>query len=339
MRFAKLVLERYGRFEDCELSFRTGQPDLHVIYGPNEAGKTTSMAAVSDLLFGFGTTSPYKFLFDYPLLRIGAVLEEDGQRLPIRRRKANAGSLVGADDKPIDEAPLSAMLRGQNRDTFRLSFSLDQEGLRKGGQAMVQARDDLGQALFAAGSNLTSVTAEVRKLEEEADAIWGKRASNKRTYTAAEREFREKTRAVRDHAMKPRDWSDARNSEASTRRALTDLEQQRDRLSEEARKLQRLRRIGAFVRTRSSLLEELAQHSTTIALTTQMEAGCDEALAALTQAERDREAAQTLKAEAGASIALISLDETILAAAERLEQIMETKGAIEDRTRAPDPRI
>jgi uncharacterized protein YhaN len=78
MRFAKLVLERYGRFEDCELSFRTGQPDLHVIYGPNEAGKTTSMAAVSDLLFGFGTTSPYKFLFDYPLLRIGAVLEEGG---------------------------------------------------------------------------------------------------------------------------------------------------------------------------------------------------------------------------------------------------------------------
>lgn len=327
MRFAKLVLERYGRFEDCELSFRSGQPDLHVIYGPNEAGKTTSMAAVSDLLFGFGTTSPYKFLFDYPLLRIGAVLEEEERSFPIRRRKANAGSLVGADDKPIDDSPLLAMLRGQNRDTFRLSFSLDQEGLRKGGQAMVQARDDLGQALFAAGSNLTSVTAEVRKLEEEADSIWGKRASTKRTYTVAEREFRDKTRAVRDLGMRPKDWSDARNAEASTRRALTDLEQQRDRLSEESRKLQRLRRIGAFVRTRSSLLDELATHASTIALTTQAEGSCELALAALTQAEREREAAKTLKAEAEASIALISVDEKVLVAADRLEKVVETKGA------------
>ena len=46
MRFARLMLERYGRFEDCELAFRSGSPDLHIIHGPNEAGKTTSLAAV-----------------------------------------------------------------------------------------------------------------------------------------------------------------------------------------------------------------------------------------------------------------------------------------------------
>ena len=55
MRFVKLMLERYGRFEGCELDFRERQPDLHVIYGPNEAGKSTSLSAVSDLLFGFPT--------------------------------------------------------------------------------------------------------------------------------------------------------------------------------------------------------------------------------------------------------------------------------------------
>lgn len=327
MRFAKLMLERYGRFEDCELSFRAGQPDLHVIYGPNEAGKTTSMAAVSDLLFGFGTTSPYKFLFDYPLLRIGAVLEEDDQRLPIRRRKANAGSLVGADDKPIDEAPLLAMLRGQSRDTFRLSFSLDQEGLRKGGQAMVQARDDLGQALFAAGSNLTDVTAEAGKLENAADAIWGKRASNRRSYTIAEREFREKTRAVRDLGIKPKDWADARNAEAETRRTLGELERQRDSLSAESRKLERLRRVGAFVRTRASLLHELADHAATVVLTTQAEASCEQALSALNQASRDLDAASALKAEAEADIALITLDEKVIRAADRLEHVIEKRGA------------
>jgi len=75
MRLSRLSLERFGRFEVCELNFRPGIPDLHVIYGENEAGKTTSLAAVSDLLFGFPVRSPYNFLFDYSLLRVGAVLE------------------------------------------------------------------------------------------------------------------------------------------------------------------------------------------------------------------------------------------------------------------------
>ena len=47
MRFVSIALERYGHFDDCTLSFRSGETDLHVIYGANEAGKTTSMAAVS----------------------------------------------------------------------------------------------------------------------------------------------------------------------------------------------------------------------------------------------------------------------------------------------------
>ena len=59
MRFVTLALERYGHFDDCTLTFRSGEPDLHVVYGANEAGKTTSMAAVSDLLFGFPGRSPY----------------------------------------------------------------------------------------------------------------------------------------------------------------------------------------------------------------------------------------------------------------------------------------
>jgi uncharacterized protein YhaN len=173
VRFVNLSLERYGHFEDCTLSFRNGQPDLHVIYGANEAGKTTSLAAVSDLLFGFPVRSPYNFMYDYSLLRVGAVLEDEGATLTCRRKKATNASLLGSDDRPIDEGALLAMLKGQTRETFGLSFSLDQEGLRAGGKAMVEARNDLGRALFAAGSGLTGVSDELARLEEEADAIWG----------------------------------------------------------------------------------------------------------------------------------------------------------------------
>src|SRR3546814_1199467 len=92
MRFATLSLERYGRFEDCELSFRQGEPDLHVVYGANEAGKSTSLAAVSDLLFGFPARSPYHFVYDYALLRVGAVLEDEGHSFACRRKQGTARS-------------------------------------------------------------------------------------------------------------------------------------------------------------------------------------------------------------------------------------------------------
>src|SRR3546814_8233223 len=82
----------------------------------SDLGKTTSLAAVSDLLFGFPVRSPYNFLFDYSLLRVGAVLEDGGTTLACRRKKGTSGTLLGADDVPIDEAPLAAMLRGQTRD-------------------------------------------------------------------------------------------------------------------------------------------------------------------------------------------------------------------------------
>lgn len=328
MRFMKLVLERYGRFEDCALEFRKGVPDLHIIYGANEAGKTTAMAAVSDLLFGFGTTSPYNFRFDYSLLRVGALIEGDNVDLSIRRRKANAGSLVGADDRPIDDISLLALLRGQTRDTFRLSFSLDQEGLRKGGKAMVQAKDDLGQALFAAGSNLTSVTAELRALEEEADGIWGKRAAARRTYTAAERDYRESMRNVRDTALKPKEWIDARNAEQTSRQTLSELEGQRDALAEEGRRLQRLRRIATFVRTRAANLAQLNEYRSTVPFGPQEEALAEQALAAIQEAERQRKATEGLRRELEERIAAIVVDDQALAGADHLEALLEERGAI-----------
>ncbi len=139
MRFRQLSLERFGHFDGCELTFRAGAPDLHVIYGGNEAGKTTSMAAVADLLFGFEARARYHFQFDPPLLRIGAMIEEDGRVVAVRRRRAKP-SLVDAADKPIDDGLLVAMLHGQTREGFRLTFSLDHLRRAGGRAASVQHR-------------------------------------------------------------------------------------------------------------------------------------------------------------------------------------------------------
>lgn len=328
MRFARLSLERYGHFESCELNFRPGNPDLHVIYGANEAGKTMSMAAVSDLLFGFGGRSPYNFLFDYSLLRVGAIVEEDGNSILCRRRKAASRTLVDANDGPIDEGLLLAMLRGQTRDTFRLSFSLDQEGLRKGGRAIVEAKDDVGQALFAAGSGLTSVAEELVRLDAEADTIWGKRAAAKRAYTQAERQLAESVRAVREQGLKPKAWMDARTAMEDCKSELGALEGRRDAIVVERHKAECIRRIGPNVRLRAELLTKIETHAATVLLAPEREELAVKAMQDVQVAEQARIVAERLGGEAKERVEAIAADPKILAEAETIESLVEDRGAV-----------
>lgn len=327
MRFASLSLERYGHFEDCELSFRAGAPDLHIIYGANEAGKTTSMAAVSDLLFGFPTRSPFNFIYDYSLLRVGAVLEEEDKSLLCRRKKGTASTLLDVDDRPLDEGALVAMLRGQTRETFGLSFSLNQEGLRDGGRAMVEARNDLGRALFAAGSGLTGVSDELSKLEAEADAIWGPRASARRSFTLAQRDLEAHSRAVRDQSLKPKMWLDAKSAVAAKHEDLTEMQRARDEVLAELNRIERIRRIAPSVRLRADHLTALEGHSTTIDITPQREAAAELAMAEADAAQRAKVAAEKLVAEAGDKIEALDADPAILAQAERIDELLAASGA------------
>lgn len=328
MRFARLSLERYGHFADCDLSFRAGVPDLHVIYGANEAGKTTSMAAVSDLLFGFPTRSPYNFIYDYALLRVGAVLEDEGLTLACRRKKGTSSTFLDADDRPLDEGVLLAMLRGQTRETFGLSFSLNQEGLRDGGRAMVEARNDLGRALFAAGSGLTDVSDELSKLEAEADAIWGPRASARRSFTVAQRDLETHGRAVRDQSLKPKTWLDAKTAVAVRYDDLTAAQRARDEVLAQLSRIERIRRIAPSVRLRADHIRALETYAATVDITPARETAAELAMAETDAALRARSAAQKLIAEAQGKIAALDADPMMLAQAERIDELLAASGAI-----------
>src|SRR3546814_14241592 len=75
---------------------------------------------------------------------------------------------------------------------------------------MVEAKNDLGRTLFAAGSGLTGVADELKKLEGEADAIWAPTTSQRRSFTFAHRQLAEATKTIQEAALKPKSWSDER---------------------------------------------------------------------------------------------------------------------------------
>jgi len=100
MRLDRLDLTRYGRFTDAQPDFPApapGAPDLHVIFGPNEAGKSTLFSAWLDLLYGVPLRTRYDFLHPGPTMQIGAKLTHAGGVLEALRLKRNGLSLQDAN--------------------------------------------------------------------------------------------------------------------------------------------------------------------------------------------------------------------------------------------------
>ncbi|MBV8104423.1 MAG: AAA family ATPase [Hyphomicrobiales bacterium] len=187
MRIARLDLVRYGRFTDYRLDFGPAPAngsDFHIVYGLNEAGKSTAAAAILDLLFGIEKQSAYGApevrtnWHAYGAMRIGARLELAGRAYEVARVKRDKNSLVDADNRPLDETFIKAELAGVERAAFRMMFSLDDESLEKGGEAILESRGDLGQLLFSASSGLAEMSRRLVGLREKADSFFRPRAKS-----------------------------------------------------------------------------------------------------------------------------------------------------------------
>src|ERR1700722_12119631 len=121
MRLKRLDLTRYGKFTDHSIDFaerEAGTPDLHIVYGPNEAGKSTALAAFLDLLYGIEPRSRFNFLHSYPVMRIGATLEFGGQVLELGRVKRAQNDLLDAGGLPVAEAAIAGQLGGIDRESY-----------------------------------------------------------------------------------------------------------------------------------------------------------------------------------------------------------------------------
>jgi uncharacterized protein YhaN len=175
MRLRRLDLTRYGRFTNESIDFgpgESGKPDLHIVYGPNEAGKSTAFAAFLDLLFGIGSPSPYNFLHAYSSMRIGGVLEfDDGSHEFIRIKRAQA-ALLDANERPIPEGAIRGELGNIDRGAYRTMFSLDDESLEEGGEDILASKGDLGELLFSASAGLAGLSRSLQVVRVEADSFY-----------------------------------------------------------------------------------------------------------------------------------------------------------------------
>ncbi len=268
MRLRRLDLLRYGHFTGRSIDLPGGQQDLHLIFGPNEAGKSTALSGIEDLLFGIPMQSAFNFVHDYKDMRLGAVLESGTQTLEFRRRKGSKETVLGADELPLagGESVLQPFLAGTDRGFFERMFSLDYQRLEKGGREILDARDEIGQMLFAAGAGIADLRHRLTALEEEADGLWGARRASRRRYTQAADRLEQADRELRELTVTAAQWEEKRAAAAAAEQAHAELEAEYVQLQVEGQRLARIRRVHRDVRRRQELARELAAMGTVTAI-------------------------------------------------------------------------
>jgi len=185
MRIEQLVLRRYGHFTDFSLDFcsnvdvdsqtdgvathrkTSAKPDFHILYGPNEAGKSTTLAGITDLLYGFERVTPWKFLHGNDLLEIEASLKQSEQIVTLKRYKKY---LTNSTNDRLSSFPLD--LQGLSRDEYRQRFSFDERTLQDGGEQILNSQGDVGQALFSASSGLTDFSNRLESILAPTNSFW-----------------------------------------------------------------------------------------------------------------------------------------------------------------------
>ena len=121
MKLLSLSLSAVGPFTGIVLDLSAGKEGLHLIYGPNEAGKTSALRAVSHLLFGFPhllgrqLRPPQR-----SASRGGKLRHSGGDELEVIRRRGNKNTLRGPDDSSvIADRPVEAVPGGHEPGDLR----------------------------------------------------------------------------------------------------------------------------------------------------------------------------------------------------------------------------
>lgn len=257
MRFGVLSLLRYGHFTERELTLPHGEYDLHMIYGSNEAGKSTCQSAVGDLLFGIPTQTSLNFLHANKDLRIGASLEQDGSSRRVLRRKGNKDTLLDETGNPLAETILHPLLGGADRSFFERMFSLNHRRLEAGGREILAAEGRVGQTLFAAGAGLSGLHQVLRRLDQEADALWAPRASKKRAYYAAENRLKEARQRTKEASVTKKNWQNLNRKVKSIRQAQETTREALAYANRRKARAERIRRVLPHLTTLRQYQQEL----------------------------------------------------------------------------------
>lgn len=256
MKILELHLAAFGPFTDPPpLTF--DETGLHIVYGPNEAGKSSALRGLRALLYGIDERTSDNFRHANEKLRIlGCLQTANGEVLRFARRKGRKNTLLDPDGAALDDQALSPFLQGLTADVFETLFGIDHQALIRGGQEILAQRGEVGQALFSAALGSHALHAVLFHLDQEADDLFRPRGST-RKINAALKSYRALSKETRDRSLSSRVWDDHCRALGRTAKELERVQAElaHDRI--EINRLQRIQRVLPRLARRLDLLRKL----------------------------------------------------------------------------------
>jgi len=207
MRLARLTLDRFGHFTDHTFDFgRVEQGnDFHIVYGPNEAGKTTTMEAALRLFYGFPNREPYAFKHPRATLQISADLDVGGRMQSFTRLAKRNDALRDHKGTPLTETAIASHLAGLTETDYRHLLCLDDDTIERGGEEIANAKGDIGRLLFSAAAGVSDLSLVLEDMSAAAEDLWRKRKSSTRI-ALLKKELTEVERAIRQQDVTANAW-------------------------------------------------------------------------------------------------------------------------------------
>ena len=256
MRIARLELKAFGPFTDRILHLGHG---LHIVHGPNEAGKSSTLRALKAWLFGFPERTHDNFLHANEQLLVGGCLQsEDGRELAFSRRKKRKADVLDPEGNPLEAGVLAGFLPIAEQAVFESLYGLSHEDLIRGGEDILAQKGEVGQALFSAGAGISSLRGVLAGLESEAEALFKARGA-KQEINEALAAYRETQRIVREASLSSREWLELNNGLSEAQEALLVIEKQQGEKERRRRQLERIHQLLPQLALRNAIRQQLVE--------------------------------------------------------------------------------
>jgi len=244
VKILELDLRAFGPFTNVKLNLAGGREGMHILYGPNEAGKSSALRALRSLLYGIAKNSSDNFSHDNKALRIGGRLRNsDGAEIAFLRRKGNKDTLLNPDEEPLDDRALDRYLHGVTEEVFGLLFGIDHEALGRGGRNILAGKGETGQSLFAAGAGGANLRAVLEAIEADAEALFKNKGQLPAINKAISR-HQELRKKITELSQSSREWAE---KEKDLHRAMAERDNLKQNLERQAAEANRLRRLKDII--------------------------------------------------------------------------------------------
>lgn len=323
MRLTELTIENYGCYDRRTLTLPE-EAGLTLLYGPNEAGKSTCLEAISDFLFTIPKNTPRGNLFGYDGMRLGASMRTvEGNLITLRRRKGNGKTLIDAAGNALDETALAPILGAITRERFATLFGLDHESLRVGGDRLLHAEGDIGRLIVEAGGGLRTLVQRLDAIDTEASTLFAKARAGSRAFYQGLGAYETADKFVRANQLSRDTYEQTRKTAEKSAKTAQDLRDERRRIATDIAGLERILRVAPHLREREQLIEELASFEDAAGYADTLSARVREALGQADDASKALETAVQQRDKLAARIAGLGVSQPLTAAEKDVRALSE----------------